>query len=180
MIMLPNTARLERTLFRILSMLNYLTMNFQKRFFIILACFLTACNHSSSFDREVWVDNSDMEDTSNPRAWMVQDVMKNHLRTGMSRKAVLDLLGKPYQEGIERRLLKTIALPDSISYRNDENLKPENSDKVMDAIDNFYSLYAKPVMIIRYPVGWSTIDPNFLIIKLNGKRQVEEYWVEQS
>jgi hypothetical protein len=35
-------------------------------------------------------------------------------------------------------------------------------------------------MIIRYPVGWSTIDPNFLIIKLNGKGQVEEYWVEQS
>ncbi|MEJ7558578.1 MAG: hypothetical protein WKF66_09745 [Pedobacter sp.] len=121
-----------------------------------------------------------MEDTSNPRAWMVQDVMKNHLKSGMSRKAVLDLLGKPYQEGIERRLPKNTALPDSISFENDENLKPENSKKAMDAINNFYRLYAEPVMIIRYPVGWSTIDPNFLIIKLNGKRQVEEYWVEQS
>lgn len=155
-------------------------MNFPKLLFIILACFLAACNHSSSFDREVWIDNPDMEDTSNPRAWMVQDVMKNHLKSGMSRKAVLDLLGKPYQEGIERRLSKNTALPGSISFENDENLKPENSDKAMDAINNFYRLYANPVMIIRYPVGWSTIDPNFLIIKLNDKRQVEEYWVEQS
>ena len=74
---------------------------------------------------------------------------------------------------------KNTALPDSISFENDENLKPENSDKAIDAINNFYRLYAKPVMIIRYPVGWSTIDPNFLLIKLNGERQVEEYWVEQ-
>jgi len=155
-------------------------MNFKKLLFILLACFLAACNHSSSFDREVWVNNPDMEDTSNPRPWMVQDVMKNHLKSGMSRKAVLDLLGKPYQEGIERRLPKNTVLPDSVSFENAENLKPENSDKATDAINNLYRLYAKPVMIIRYPVGWSTIDPNFLIIKVNGKGQVEEYWVEQS
>src|SRR5215217_2872569 len=155
-------------------------MYFSKLLFILLVCFLAACTHSSSFDKEVWVDNPDMEDTSNPRTWMIQDVMKNHLKSGMSRKAVLYLLGKPYQEGIERRLPKNTALPYSISFENDENLKPENSKKAMDAINNFYKLYAEPVIIIRYPVGCSTIDPDFLIIKLNGKRQVEDYWVEQS
>lgn len=77
-------------------------------------------------------------------------------------------------------LPRDTVLPDSISFENDENLKPENSKKTIDAINNFYRLFAKPVMIIRYPVGWSTIDPNFLIIKLNSNRQVEEYWVEQS
>lgn len=97
----------------------------------------------------------------------------------MSRMTVLDLLGSPYQEGIESRLAKNTVLPDSISYENDKNLKPENSAKAMVAINNFYKMYAKPVMILRYPIGWSTIDPNFLIIKLNGKRQVEAYWIEQ-
>jgi hypothetical protein len=155
-------------------------MYFSKLLFILFACTLAACNHSSSFDKEVWVDNPDIQDTSNPRAWMVQDVMENHLKSGMSGEAVLDLLGKPYQEGIERRLPKNTVLPDSISFKYDKNLKPEDSEKATDAINNFYKLYAEPVMIIRYPVGWSTIDPNFLIIKLNGKRQVEEYWVEQS
>jgi hypothetical protein len=155
-------------------------MYFSRFLFILLACILAACNHSSQFDKEVWVDNSAMEDTSNPRAWMVQDLMKNHLKSGMSRKAVLDLLGKPYQEGIECRLPKNTVLPDSISFENDKNLKPENSRKTIDAINNFYRLFAKPVMIIRYPVGWSTIDPSFLIIKLDSNRQVEEYWVEQS
>ena len=29
------------------------------------------------------------------------------------------------------------------------------------------------VMILRYPVGWSTIDPNFLIIKLTSSGLVE-------
>ena len=118
-------------------------MYFPKQLFILLACFLIGCSHSSSFNREVWVDNPDIKNTSNPRARMVQDVMKNHLKTGMSRMTVL------------------------------------NSAKAMVAINNFYKMYAKPVMILRYPIGWSTIDPNFLIIKLNGKRQVEEYWIEQ-
>ena len=154
-------------------------MYFSKLVFILIASFLAACNHSSSFDREVWIDNPDVNDTSNPRASMVQDVMENHLVPGMSRKAVLDLLGKPYQEGIERRLPKNTILPDTVSFTNDENLKPENSDKTIDAINKFHELHSEPVTIIRYPVGWSTIDPNFLIIKLNDKGQVEEYWVEQ-
>ena len=155
-------------------------MYFSKLIFIILACFFAGCTHSSTFDRKIWVDNRDMNNTSNPRAWMVQDVIKNHLKSGMSRKAVLGLLGEPYREGIERRLPKNTILPDSISFINDKNLNSENSDKTINAFNNFYKLYAEPVMIIRYPVGWSTIDPNFLIIRLNSKGQVEDYWVEQS
>ena len=49
----------------------------------------------------------------------------------------------------------------------------------MAAVNKFTQLYAQPVMILRYPVGWSTIDPNFLIIQLNSEGVVEEYWVEQ-
>jgi hypothetical protein len=145
-----------------------------------LLCSLASCNYSTSFDRDVWFKNPGMEDTHNPRARMVQDVIKNQLKPGMSRKAVLDLLGKPYQEGIERRLPKNTILPDSVSSTNPERFKPENQERTVAAINNFYRLYAKPVMLMRYPVGWSTIDPNFLIIMLNSKGLVEEYWVEQS
>jgi hypothetical protein len=155
-------------------------MKLPKLILILVAFIFIGCKHSPNFDKQVWIDNPDVVDTSNPRAWMVEDVMKNHLRPGMSRKAVLDLLGKPYKEGIENRLPKGTKFPDSISFENEENLKPENSDKATDAINKFQKLYAKPVMLVRYPVGWSTIDPNFLIIKLNEKLQVEESWVEQS
>ena len=49
----------------------------------------------------------------------------------------------------------------------------------MAAINKFYKLHGKPVLIMRYPVGWSTMDPNFLVIQLNSKHQVVEYWVSQ-
>lgn len=73
-------------------------------------------------------------------------------------------------------VIKNTHLPDSISS---ENFKPEDADKAMVTIIKFYKLYGKPVMILRYPVGWSTMDPNFLVIQLNSKQQVEEYWVVQ-
>jgi hypothetical protein len=146
-------------------------------FLIVL---LFGCNYPSTFDREVWIKHPQLVDTYNPRATMVQDLVKNKLKPGMSRKAVLDLLGKPYREGIEQRLADSIVIPDSISFRNPENLKSENADKVMAAINNFNRLYAKPVYIIRYPVGWSTIDPNFLVIIMNEKGRVKKYRVEQS
>ena len=154
-------------------------MHLSKLVIILLFCLLTGCIYSSLFNRQVWIGNSDVRDTSNPRARMVDDVIKNHLKPGLPRKAVLNLLGKPSHEAIERRLPKTTILPDSISYTNDQNLKPENSEKTMNAINEFYKLYAEPVLILRYPVGWSTIDPNFLIIKLTSKGLVEDYWVEQ-
>jgi hypothetical protein len=151
---------------------------FSKFIAFLLLFFFAGCSTSTSFDREVWIDNPDVGNKYNPRAKMVQDVIKNHLKPGMSKKSLLNLLGRPYREGIERRLLTNTILPDSISYANDKNFKPEDADKAMVTINKFYKLYGKPVMILRYPVGWSTM-PNFLVIQLNSKQQVEEYWVVQ-
>ena len=144
-----------------------------------LLCFLTSCNRSSSFNRDIWIENPRMEDTHNPRARMVQDVMKRQLKAGMSRKSVLALLGKPYREGTEPRLPKNTILPDSFSVRTPEAFSRENQKKRMDAFNNFVRLHAEQIMLMRYPVGWSTMDPRFLIIKLNNKGLVEDYWVEQ-
>ncbi|MBG6234667.1 hypothetical protein IWX76_001222 [Pedobacter sp. CAN_A7] len=152
---------------------------FSKFITFLLLCFLAGCSTSTSFDREVWIDNPDVANKYNHRAKMVQDVIKNHLKPGMPKKSLLNLLGRPYWEGTVRRLPKNTVLPDSISYANDENFKPENADKAMVAINKFYKLYGKPVLIMRYPVGWSTMDPNFLVIQLNSKQQVVEYWVSQ-
>jgi hypothetical protein len=154
-------------------------MSLSKPLVLLTLSALVSCNHSTSFDREAWMDNPEMTNTHNPRARMVQDVIDNRLKAGMTRTSVVALLGQPYKEEVERRLPKNTILPDSISLTNPENLRPENADRAVAEINNFYRLYAKPVRIMRYPVGWSTIDPNFLIVKLNKSGLVEDYWLEQ-
>ncbi|MEJ7560010.1 MAG: hypothetical protein WKF66_16980 [Pedobacter sp.] len=154
-------------------------MHLYKSIVIIFICFLTGCSSSPLFDRQVWIDNPDEGDRSNPRARMVDDVVKTHLKPGMSKTAVLKLLGKPLYEGIESRLPKNRVIPDSITYADGDASKPEITTKKTNALNNFYRLYAEPVMILRYPVGWSTIDPNYLIVKLSEKGLVQEFWVEQ-
>ena len=143
----------------------------------VTLCFLlfalTGCQHASAFDRAVWLQNPAMEDTHNPRAWMVQDVMENHLHAGMARPAVIALLGEPYQEGIERRLPIGTKIPDSVTGTN-ERLKPD-----VAVLNNFMRDHAKPVLVMRYAVGWSTIDPNFLLLLLDSRGVVQAYWVEQ-
>lgn len=47
------------------------------------------------FDQTVWTDDDAIYQEPNPRRLMADDVMKNHLRTGMSRQDVIALLGKP-------------------------------------------------------------------------------------
>jgi hypothetical protein len=155
-------------------------MQLSKYLVLLAISALVSCNQSTSFDKEAWINNPEMTDTHNPRARMVQDVIDNRLKSGMTRKSILDLLGQPYKEGIERRLPKNTILPDSISATNPENLRPENAKKSVAGLNNFYRLYAKPVRIMRYPVGWSTMDPNFLIIKLDTNCLVGDYWIEQS
>ncbi len=145
----------------------------------MLICLFASCSTSPKFDREVWIENPDVNDQYNPRAKMVQDVIDNHLKIGMSRRSVLVLLGKPLQEGIEQRLPDSTIVPDSVSFDNPENLKPENKDRVLLEINKFYKSHSKPVMLIRYAVGWSLIDPNYLVIRLNNKGMVEAFWKEQ-
>jgi hypothetical protein len=92
---------------------------------ILFTLFLMACNTSPLFDREVWIDHPGENDHSNPRARMVNDVVKTHLKPGMSKTAVLKLLGRPYYEGIERRLPKNMVLPDSIAYADGDATNKE-------------------------------------------------------
>ena len=151
-------------------------VQFASIFFLGLA---VGCNRSSSFEQKVWLDNPEMTDTDNPRAHMVDDLMKNQLKLGMTRAAVLDLLGKPYKDVIEQRLPKGTVVPDSLSLTQPDKFKPENQKRALAAYNEFYRLHSQPDTLLLYPVGWSTMDPNFLAVKLTGKGLVGEYWVEQ-
>lgn len=47
------------------------------------------------FDEDLWKHSADTEDVSNPRGPMVDDLIANHLRPGMTRQEVTALLGDP-------------------------------------------------------------------------------------
>ncbi|UKT63403.1 hypothetical protein [Pedobacter mucosus] len=153
-------------------------MRLSRFILLILIYSLASCINSPLFDQEVWINNP-KGDQYSPRARMVDDIMKNYLKPGMSKKEVIKLLGNPYYDGIEKRLPKNVIMPDSLKYSNDDSLDPKIADKKMNYLNKFYALYAEPVKILWYPVGWSTIDPNFLVIKLSRNDLVEDYWVEQ-
>lgn len=140
---------------------------------------LGACSYSSSFDRDKWISNTDVNDQHNPRAKMIEDVMQHHLKVGMSRTEFLALLGKPYSDGIQQRLPKGTILPDSVSITSSDNLKPANQDKALVRFNAYYRSHARPDTLMLYPVGWSIIDPNFLTVEFNGKGTVRAYWVEE-
>jgi len=149
--------------------------------YLIISWANVACSYPSSFDQEIWLDNPDVSDTSNPRARMVDDLMHNHLKPGMSRASILSLLGKPYKDGIENRLPKGVTIPDSLSSTliHSSSCTPEKQKKALDDFNAFYHSHSQPDTLMLYPVGWSTIDPNFLAVKFDGNGQVSEYWVEQ-
>jgi outer membrane protein assembly factor BamE (lipoprotein component of BamABCDE complex) len=58
----------------------------------ILLIIATSCK--SKFDKETWIENKN-SDHDNPRFDMVDDLKNNHLKSGMTRKEVVDLLGLP-------------------------------------------------------------------------------------
>ena len=145
--------------------------------FLLLA--MISCTRNKQFDKERWQRNNDVNDTRNPRAYMTNDLLKNHLRVGITKDSIIALLGKPYKDGVENRLPKGIELPDSLSFSKDTNLKKEQKDDVTARINKFVRLNSKLDTLMLYPVGWSTIDPNFLVVKLDKTGKVCDFWIEQ-
>ena len=104
------------------------------------------------------------------------------------------MLGKPYFDGIENRLPKGLEIPDSLSLGIDsvglaslfdsvDFQKKKDSkiqaDKELKEYNTWYMANSKPDTLMLYPVGWSTIDPNFLAIKFRSDGTAYEFWVEQ-
>ncbi len=148
-----------------------------------IICFLLlatiSCTGNKKFDKEIWRSNNDVNDTCNLRAHMAKDLMENHLKVGLTRNAVLDLLGEPYKDVIENRFPKGVEVPDSLSMMNDKNLTSEERNQLIVRINEFHSLHAKSDTLMLYPIGWSTIDPNFLAVQFDNKGRVRDFWIEQ-
>jgi hypothetical protein len=159
-----------------------------KTLLVIGFSLLASCDSQTQFDRDTWLRNNDMQAQRNPRSSMVDDLLQHHLRPGLSRNAVVQLLGTPYKEGVEPRLPKGVDLPDSLLLHHMPIIKSKTqADSIRDVLDanvrdinSFYREHAQPDTLMRYPIGWSTIDPRFLVIRLNGKGKIAESWVEQS
>lgn len=138
-----------------------------------LTIVLDSCSsnyNSDTFDKEVWLSNNDIKYQYNPRSRMTKDLIKNYLRLGMQRDSIIILLGRPYMEKIEYRLPKGLEVPDSLS----------SIDSIgIEKLNDWHSKFSQPDTIMRYPIGWSTIDPNFLIIKLGQDSTVTDFWTEQ-
>ena len=75
-------------------------------FIVIAACATLATviaftGKPRPFSEDLWKTASEVSKTSNaenPRALMADDLLKNHLKVGMTREQVLSLLGPPDQE----------------------------------------------------------------------------------
>jgi SmpA / OmlA family len=48
-----------------------------------------------SFDRKLWHEFNKIDDPNNPRASMVASLQRRHLKLGMTRDQVVNLLGEP-------------------------------------------------------------------------------------
>jgi hypothetical protein len=101
---------------------------------------------------------------------MTKDLMDNYLRPGIQRDSIIILLGRPYWEKIEYRLPKGLEVPDSVSGLDSIGIEKFN---------DWHGKFSQPDTIMRYPIGWSTIDPNFLIIKMGQDSTVTDFWIEQ-
>jgi len=151
--------------------------------FISIFTILTSCSmfyNSDKFDRQVWLWNDDMTDTSNPREKMTKDLLENYLKPGIPRDSILLLLGEPYLERIENRLARGVEIPDSLSYHNLDGLSTEQRDKHNDNLNAWLDSNSQSDTLMYYPVGWSTIDPRFLIIKFKPDSTAYEFWIEQT
>ena len=51
-----------------------------------------------TFDEEIWHAYHNSLDSGNPRGNMADDLRKNHLRRGMAKEQVIELLGEPESE----------------------------------------------------------------------------------
>jgi hypothetical protein len=158
---------------------------------LVVIIILHGCSNSydsDKFNRDVWLSNSDMTDVRNPRANMTEDLLENYLRPGIHRDSIQSLLGEPYLEQIEYRLPKGLDIPDSLSLMDSVNLeslldsvdfKKENQDEELNKFNKWYRTNSQPDTLMLYPVGWSTIDPNFLVIKFSPDSIAYEFWIEQ-
>lgn len=172
-----STSRLVKRLLRQLA--STISLQYLCYWGMAATVIASGCQPSTAFDQQVWLRNADMTDRYNPRRHMVEEVIHQQLHVGMSRQQVVQLLGPPYQEQNTYLLLTPISLPDSLNSPNLGKLTKSQLLQYSAGIHRFYRINGRPVRLLNYPVGWSTIDPNFLTVALTPDGRLLRSWVAQ-
>jgi len=148
---------------------------------LIVLIFSSSCQNRK-FDQKVWFENNsnDYADTKNPRIYMVDDIIKNHLKIGMKKEDVIKILGKPTIDTIGVYLPKNIKFPDSLSIIDKVDLSKEKKEQYLHLINEWYKKNYKSAPMLTYYVGWSTMDPVFLEIRLDDENKIIDFWDRQS
>lgn len=144
---------------------------------ISLSIFLVSCQ--SKFNKTLWIDNDNIFNKSNPRISMTDDLMNNYLKKGMHKNDVLELLGLPYKDSLSFILPKNKKIPDSLTINYSKKPSDEFKEKTIEQLNKWLSSNHVLVPLLKYPVGWSMVDPIFLEIQLNNKNEVVDFWVKE-
>ena len=136
----------------------------------------------TEFQQEVWLSHDNIDDLENPRGGMVNDLFTNHLKKGLHRDKVIELLGKPYDETVTRRLPTGMSIPDTIALDKYFEQPSELQDSILAAYNAWHQANGKLDTLMFYPIGWHSgfgIDPDFLVVKLNIDSLTIDFWTEQ-
>ena len=110
---------------------------------------------------------------------MIDDLVENILKKGMTKSEVIELLGEPYYDGIQCRLPEGIVIPDSVKVVHSSVKSNEEWLIEYARYKKWSKANCQPYTILRYPAGFSLIDQNFLTFKLDGNNLVRYFRVEQ-
>lgn len=118
------------------------------------------------FNKKEWIINNDFQINNNPRKQMVSDIIKNILKKEMSKSEVENYLGKSKKEVISK-LNNSAIRPDSVKI-GDQNY------------NKWYKQNSKEITILKYILGSTLGNYQFLIIQIDKNDLVIDYWVEKS
>ena len=146
-------------------------------FIVLLQSILASCQ--TSFNKDVWLSNTDMLDTDNPRIRMMDDLIGNYLHKGLNKSEVIELLGKPSFDSIGIYMPRNVRIPDSLrNYENYDDKSQKEKEVLLSQVNKWYKENYKKAPIMYYPIGWSAMDPAFLYIRLDDKDNVVDYWMK--
>lgn len=144
---------------------------------LFLNVFLTSCQ--TNFNKTNWIKQGNELNNKNSRIKMIDDLFENHLKQGIEKKEIIQLLGNPLSDTISVYLPKNISTPDSLSFKT-INLLPIEKKKVrLKELSQFYQKKYKKAPVLTYFIGYSFISPNFLFIKLKDNK-MDSCWIKQN
>ena len=151
-----------------------INLNLLVLFFVVSSC-------TGQFDSTAWksVDSS-VESGDNTRSQMADDLLENYLEKSMTKAQVLELLGDPNEQGVQKRVAPEVArtIPDSISAFTIVKLPKEEQADRMEQMNKWLTANSEMMDLFVYNSGWRGMDPLVLFIRFENDKVID-YWLSQ-